>query len=88
MRIGGDLEAMDRLKSKFDQQSAAVESLMADLQSQVNTIVQVSWEGPRANEFASAWNDQFKPALTKLKAALGEAAREVAETRRGYEQVG
>lgn len=88
MRIGGNLEQMDQLKTTFTGRARDTESLRSQLESAVTTHIPANWEGPAAEAFREAWNSQFRPALEKLTQALDDAAREVQNRRNAIQQAG
>ena len=88
MRIGGNLEEMSNLQNTFTQQAVASDDLRRTLESAVQTHITANWEGPAAEAFREAWNSQFSPALTKLREALDDAAREVQNRRNAIQQAG
>ena len=63
-----------RLRSTFDRQAEAVESLRGTIQSAVDGTV---WESPAAQEFDRVWSSEFTPMLHNLRDALGRAAQAV-----------
>jgi WXG100 family type VII secretion target len=87
-RIGASMEAMDTLKTSFDNQAQAVQTLQSDLEGQVSMISNNQWEGPAAQRFLEAWNSKFRPALNDLHMALSDAGAEVAQRRAAIAEAG
>lgn len=74
--FGADLADLERLRSEFDTKAQQVNDLTGALSAQVEPGA-TSWSGPGADNFRSAWNSDFRPALTKLEEALREASTAV-----------
>lgn len=64
-------EDLLRLRSVFDSQSEAVQSLTSTVQGAIDGTV---WESPAGNEFRNLWQSEFVPALNNLREALTRAA--------------
>jgi uncharacterized protein YukE len=73
--LGGEIDTMQALKGKLDEQSNSVATLTATLDSQVHGTV---WQGPAADRFREVWDSQFKATLNQLRQALADASGEVA----------
>jgi WXG100 family type VII secretion target len=74
----------------FAAQSQTLNDITNKLQSDVNANIGGSnpgWEGRQADEFVSAWDGEFKPALTKLVDALNKANELLTKTVAAYEQL-
>ena len=86
-KIVASIPEMQTLESTFRNQNAQVASLTSALDSAANSSTGF-WEGPAAENFRTAWSQQFKPALDKLHLALEEAEREVKNRWQAIEQAG
>ena len=83
--IGGEIGQLYGLKSSFERQSGAVDTLLRELRSQLDNTY---WSGGAADRFRAAWHSEYEPALTHLSAALQDAATEVGRRAGALEQVG
>lgn len=84
-QIGGEIEQMSVLSSTFTTECANVGDLTAHIDGQVT---QTWWVGPAADRFREAWNGEFKNMLSRLQAALTDAATEVNRRRDALVQSG
>ena len=73
-RLGGDIEAMERLQSQLKQRGQDVQQLRSEM---TNMIQSTWWEGPAANNFKTEWNGQYSQSLQKLEALLVDLGQEV-----------
>lgn len=73
-RLGGDIEAMDRLQGQLRTKGSDVERLKSEL---TNVVNQTYWEGPAASRFKSEWQGTYSQALTKLEQLLADLSQEV-----------
>ncbi|GMV85067.1 MAG: hypothetical protein AMXMBFR80_09240 [Dehalococcoidia bacterium] len=73
-RLGGDIEAMERLQGQLRQRSGEVSRLRGDLTSMISNTW---WEGPAANRFKSEWQGNYSSSLQKLEQLLEELGMEV-----------
>ena len=73
-RLGGDIEAMERLQSQLKQRSGEVTRLRSDMTSMIQNTW---WEGPAANRFKTEWNGNYSSSLQKLEQLLEELGMEV-----------
>ena len=64
-------EDLLRLRSVFDHQAEATQTLRSTIQAAIDGTV---WESPAAAEFRNLWHSEFTPALTNLAEALRRAA--------------
>ncbi len=71
--FGADLADLEKLRGEFDRRAEEVNGLTSTLSAQVEPGA-TAWSGPGADNFRSAWNGDFKPALSKLETALREAS--------------
>ncbi|GAA3076306.1 WXG100 family type VII secretion target [Streptosporangium carneum] len=83
--IGGEIPQLHSLNGNFQRQSATVDSLLRELR---NELANTYWRGGAADRFRSSWSGEFEPALTRLSAALQDAASEVRRRADALEQVG
>jgi uncharacterized protein YukE len=83
--IGGEIGQLYGLKTSFERQSAAVDTLLRELRTQLGDTY---WSGGAADRFRAAWHSEYEPALTHLSAALQDAATEVGRRAGALEQVG
>ncbi len=74
--FGANLADLDNLKATFVGKAGEVSSLTTALSAKVDPGA-TAWQGPGAENFRAAWNNDFRPALVKLEQALGEAAEAV-----------
>lgn len=84
-KVGGELTSMAGLKKSLDTNANRTVELKNAVKSQLNNTV---WEGPAANRFRDAWNNEFEPALAKLTEALKEAGQEVQRRKDALERAG
>ena len=87
---GLDPEQVQNTLNVFQSQAEAISTLTTKLTNEVNNNIgpgKPAWEGPRADHFANTWESEFKPALTKLRTALDEAAKELVNVRQQAEGV-
>jgi WXG100 family type VII secretion target len=87
-RIGGELGVMSSLKSQFDRQAGAIESLVTELDASVNNVIGTGWYGPAADKFRDEWQSTFKRNLVALRDALGSAAQEIQARRDALQAAG
>jgi len=78
--FGANLADLDQLRSMFDGKAGEVQSLESTLTSKVAPGA-TSWEGPGADKFRAAWEQEFAPALRNLREALVQAGVAVAKYR-------
>jgi WXG100 family type VII secretion target len=82
--FGANLADLDQLRSMFDTKSGEVQSLEATLTNKVAPGA-TAWEGPGADKFRAAWEQEFAPALRNLREALVQAGIAVAKYRDNIE---
>lgn len=82
-KVGGELQQMEQLKKTFMDNVQRAQELQNQIDGRLNDTY---WEGPAAERFKAAWNNEFKSALGKLREALTEAANEVDRRRKAIEQ--
>ncbi|GMV85069.1 MAG: hypothetical protein AMXMBFR80_09260 [Dehalococcoidia bacterium] len=83
-RLGGDIEAMERLQSQLKQRSGEVTRLRSDMTSMIQNTW---WEGPAANRFKTEWNGNYSSSLQKLEQLLDELGMEVQRRKDALVQV-
>lgn len=86
-RIGADIGRMEDLEGTFRTEGGTCRDMIDKLNRAATDSVGF-WDGPAADKFRDAWNSQFKPALDKLHAALGEAETEVKNRKEAIRQAG
>ena len=69
-QLGADVEALQRLARKFNDEARSVENSIAVIEAQLE---QTWWQGPDANAFRDAWSSSFRPQLFKIAKALDDA---------------
>jgi WXG100 family type VII secretion target len=74
--FGANLADLKSLETLFRQKGEEVHSLQTTVSGKVAPGA-TAWEGPGADKFRAAWEQEFRPALDNLRAALGEAERAV-----------
>lgn len=82
--FGANLADLDQLRSMFDTKAGEVQSLESTLTSKVAPGA-TAWEGPGADRFRIAWEQEFAPALRNLREALTQAGVAVAQYRDNIE---
>jgi uncharacterized protein YukE len=83
-RLGGDIEAMDRLQGQLRQKGQDIERLKSEL---TNIVQQTYWEGPAASKFKNDWGGQYSRSLTNLETLLADLGQEVARRKDALVQV-
>ncbi len=83
-RLGGDIEAMDRLQGQLRQKGQDIERLKSEL---TNIVQQTYWEGPAATNFKNNWSGQYSGSLTKLEQLLADLGQEVTKRKDALVQV-
>lgn len=72
--IGGEISDLHGLHTNLHSQSQAVDDLMAQLTSNLDSTW---WKGGAADRFRESWESDYKPALKRLSQALVDAGDEV-----------
>ena len=83
-RLGGDVDAMERLQGQLKQRGQEVQQLRTQMG---NMIQNTWWEGPAANNFRNEWNGQYSQSLQKLEALLADLGQEVQKRKEALIQV-
>jgi uncharacterized protein YukE len=84
-QLGGDVEALARLRTTLLQQSQVIEGLSGGIRRQ---LADTAWHGPAADRFRASWSGEFEPTLRRLQAALQEAGQEVGRHREALLRAG
>ena len=79
---GGDLAQLESLSSQFIREIDAVDGLQSRI---AGALEGTAWTGPAAERFRTQWNQDFVPALLRLKEALSEGASVVTDRRKAIE---
>jgi WXG100 family type VII secretion target len=72
-QLGADVEELDRLARKFDEEAQQISQATQQISSQVQSTW---WEGPDSDRFKNEWNGQYAAQLRRI----AEALREVGQT--------
>lgn len=75
--VGADVIELRALARRLDDAGSALLRTSAILTQQLTATR--AWHGPDADRHRSAWLSQHQPALARTAAAMGEAARQVAQ---------
>jgi WXG100 family type VII secretion target len=81
-QLGADVEQLDSLSKKFDQEAQAIAQATSQITSQVHSAW---WKGADADKFRSEWDGQFASQLRKISEALrqvGTVVRKQAQQQR------
>ena len=81
-QLGADVEQLDQLSKKFDQEGDRIAQATSQISSQVNSTW---WKGPDAEKFKNEWEGQFASQLKKIAEALrqvGTVVRKQAQQQR------
>jgi len=70
-KLGADVEALDTLSRKFDEESGKIQQAITMIASQLSAAW---WEGPDAQRFREDWESNHRQALQRLGEALTQAA--------------
>jgi uncharacterized protein YukE len=84
-RIGAGIEELASLKARFETEQQTIEGLKSGIDGQLGSVY---WEGPAAERFRDSWSGDYRPALDRLFASLGEAAAEIENRRQRLEAAG
>ncbi len=71
--VGGDLETLQALYSRFTDAASQTESLRTSVDTAMQSAV---WTGPNADAFRSAW-EGFKTTLNQIQTALIDGSTDV-----------
>jgi len=81
-QLGADVEQLDQLARKFEQEAQQIAQATQQISSQVNSTW---WKGPDADKFRNEWESQFASQLKKIAEALrqvGTVVRKQAQQQR------
>ena len=82
--FGANLADLEQLRAMFDSKAGEVQGLESTLSAKVAPGA-TAWEGPGADKFRAAWEQEFAPALRNLREALNQAGLAVAKYRDNIE---
>lgn len=82
--FGANLADLEQLRALFDSKAGEVQGLERSLSAKVAPGA-TAWEGPGADKFRAAWEQEFAPALRNLREALSQAGVAVAKYRDNIE---
>ena len=82
--FGANLGDLEQLRSMFDSKAGEVQGLEKMLTNKVAPGA-TAWEGPGADKFRAAWEQEFAPVLRNLQEALVQAGIAVAKYRDNIE---
>ncbi len=82
--FGANLADLEQLRAVFDAKAGEVQSLESTLTGKLAPGA-TAWEGPGADRFRAAWEQEFAPALRNLREALVQAGAAVAKYRDNIE---
>ena len=82
--FGANLADLDQLRSMFESRASEVQTLETTLSNRLAPGA-TSWEGPGADKFRAAWEQEFAPVLRNLREALMQAGSAVAKYRDNIE---
>lgn len=82
-QLGADVEALDRLAKRFDEEAQRLTQAVSQITSQVQSAW---WKGSDAERFKGDWNGQYAAQLRRVADALRQvgqvARRQSADQRR------
>jgi WXG100 family type VII secretion target len=84
-QLGADVEQLDQLSKKFEQEAQQIAQATSQITSQVNSTW---WKGPASDRFRASWESEFAPTLRRLEAALQQASQEVSRRHEALLQAG
>ncbi len=73
-QLGADVEQLDQLARKFDQEANTIEQIISQITSQVGGTW---WEGNDANNFRNEWNSTYTSQLRNVCQGLQNVAGQV-----------
>lgn len=71
-QLGADVEALDQLARRFDEEAAKIEQTVSIISSQVNSTW---WQGTDADRFRSDWESAHTSALRQVAEQLKSAGQ-------------
>lgn len=72
--FGADVEQLEQLGRKFDEESQQLKQAISVV---ANQLGQTWWQGPDADKFRQEWDSTHKAALARLAEGLQQAAQQV-----------
>ena len=81
-QLGADVEQLDQLARKFEQEAQQIAQATQQISSQVNSTW---WKGPDADRFKNEWEGTYASQLKKIAEALrqvGQVVRKQAQQQR------
>ena len=82
--FGANLADLEQVQALFDSKAGEVQGLESTLSAKIAPGA-TAWEGPGADKFRAAWEQEFAPALRNLREALNQAGIAVAKYRDNIE---
>ena len=73
-QLGADVEELDRLARKFDEEAQQISQATQQISSQVQSTW---WKGSDADRFKSEWNSNYASQLRKIAEALKQVGSTV-----------
>jgi uncharacterized protein YukE len=73
-QLGADVEELDRLARKFDEEAQQISQATQQISSQVQSTW---WKGADAERFKSEWNGNYASQLRKIAEALKQVGSTV-----------
>ena len=73
-QLGADVEELDRLARKFDEEAQQISQATQQISSQVQSTW---WKGTDADRFKSEWNSNYASQLRKIAEALKQVGSTV-----------
>ncbi len=73
-RIGGTVEQMNTMGTKFNSEAAELDSLVSRVTAQ---LAGTDWEGGAAQRFRDQWNGEFKATFVAVSNGLRECSAEL-----------
>lgn len=84
-RIGGSIEQMKTMGTKFSAESAELESLVSRVSAQ---LASTQWEGGAAQRFRDQWDGEFKSTFVAVANGLRECSSELNSRANALTQAG
>lgn len=73
--LGLNPEMVDQMARSFDNEAAAIDSLIQKMNSVVTSNIPQNWNGNDANTFQSDWNGRLTSSLRQIASELRGAAQ-------------
>ena len=84
-RIGGTIEQMNTMGSKFNQEASELEALVSRVTAQ---LASTDWEGGAAQRFRDQWIGEFKATFAAVVSGLQECSAELNNRANALTQAG